>query len=333
MDTVLIFGATGTVGAYTSLHLSSLGYKVICVGRRKSDSGFFAEHNMQYLSVDVLKKSQFSKLPTRNIDHVVHLAGAMPSKMGGYEPQSYIDSIITGTYNVLEYCRKVKAKKIIFTQTRADSSYLMGTKNPIPPDIEKKFPLTGDHAIYTICKNAAVDLIEHYYHQYGLKRFILRLPTIYAYSPDKHFYVNGKKQTKAYRYLMDQAAGGNPVEIWGDPAMKKEIVYVKDVTQIMELAVKSTKDGGIYNVGTGKGNSLEEQIKGIVEVFSPPHKKSEILYKPEKPNARQFIHDISKTKRELGFRSSYPYKELLIDFKKEMQENRFAKLWGREDEA
>lgn len=40
MKTILIFGATGTLGAYISLHFHGLGYKVIAVGHRKSDNGF-----------------------------------------------------------------------------------------------------------------------------------------------------------------------------------------------------------------------------------------------------------------------------------------------------
>ena len=44
MKTILIFGATGTLGAYISLHFHGLGYKVIAVGHRKSDNGFFADY-------------------------------------------------------------------------------------------------------------------------------------------------------------------------------------------------------------------------------------------------------------------------------------------------
>ena len=48
MKTILIFGATGTLGAYISLHFHGLGYKVIAVGHRKSDNGFFADYNIPY---------------------------------------------------------------------------------------------------------------------------------------------------------------------------------------------------------------------------------------------------------------------------------------------
>lgn len=41
MKRVIIFGATGTLGVYTSLRFKELDYNVIAVGRRKSDNGFF----------------------------------------------------------------------------------------------------------------------------------------------------------------------------------------------------------------------------------------------------------------------------------------------------
>lgn len=40
MRTIVVFGATGKVGCYTALHLQEKGYKVIAVGKRKSDNGF-----------------------------------------------------------------------------------------------------------------------------------------------------------------------------------------------------------------------------------------------------------------------------------------------------
>lgn len=328
MDKVIIFGATGSVGCYTALHLKEIGYEVIAVGLRENDNGFFGEFDIPYYSVDISVPESFDILPQKNITHVCHFAGVMPSKMKGYDPQLYIDTIISGTFNVLEFIRKVNAEKIIFTQTRADSSHLMGSKKPISSDIQRTFPVNSDHSIYTICKNAALDIIEHYHAKYGLKRFILRLPTIYAYHPNAYFFVDGKIKMKAYRQIIQQAMNSEPVEIWGDPTLEKEIVYVKDLVQIIEKSIASDKDGGIYNVGRGVGVTLEEQIKGIVDVFSPKDKPSNIIYRPDKPNGRQFVHDISKTTNELGYLPYFDYHMLLDDFKLEMERKRFFKLWG-----
>ena len=327
MKRIVLFGATGTVGTYTAIELKKQGYDIVAVGRRTSDNGFFKVKGIDYYPVDITRPDTFSVLPMDDIYCVVHFAGILPAAMKGYDPQAYIDTIMSGTLNVLNYCLSVKAEKIIFSQSRADSNYLMD-QGPIPSDIVKKFPLTGDHSVYSICKNAAVDLIEHYYHQYTLKRFILRFPTIYAYHPNPYFYVNGIRKWKAYRYLIDQAIKGKTIEIWGDPQRAKEIVYVKDAIQIVQRCIDSELDGGVYNVGRGVPVTLEEQILGIVEVFSDSKHPSQVIYKPEKPNAREYVNDISKTKNELGYVPEYDYKALLLDYKKEMEAESFKKLWG-----
>lgn len=63
MQKVIVFGATGNLGAYVALYLKSKGYDVVAVGHRKNDNGFFASKGMQYLSVDITKLEDFKQLP------------------------------------------------------------------------------------------------------------------------------------------------------------------------------------------------------------------------------------------------------------------------------
>ncbi len=332
MEKIIIFGATGTVGVYTALHLKEMGYDVITVGRRKSDNGFFADYGISYFSVDITNNLDFDILPKCSIDCVIHYAGAMPARMKGYNPQEYIDTIITGTLNVLEYTKSVGAKKIIFTQSISDCFHVADGKKPIPSDINRSFPKNNDHSVYVIAKNAAVDLIEHYYYAFGIKRFILRLPTIYLYHPNPFYYVNGQKRKMFYRQFIEKAILGEPIDIWGDATKVKEIVYVKDFTQIVECCVKSNLDGGFYNVGEEECVSLDDQIKGIIEVFCSPDKISTTKYLPDMPDPSEFVFDISKTKNELGYKPKFDYITSLKDMKKEMELNPFEKLWGKEED-
>lgn len=103
MKTIMVFGATGLLGAYISLHFHGKGWKVIAVGRRKSDNGFFAGYGIPYYSVDIIMKDEFGKLPKDHIDVVAHFAGDLPASMEGYDGIRYIDSILKGTYNVLQF--------------------------------------------------------------------------------------------------------------------------------------------------------------------------------------------------------------------------------------
>ena len=70
MDTIVIFGATGSVGVYTALFLKKKGYNIIAVGQRKSDNGFFAEYDIPYYSVNIANKNDFNILPVSGVDQV-----------------------------------------------------------------------------------------------------------------------------------------------------------------------------------------------------------------------------------------------------------------------
>lgn len=174
-------------------------------------------------------------------------------------------------------------------------------------------------------------MIEHYYKEYGIKRFIIRLSRIYLYHPNPYTFTDGKKVLVSDRALIYKAMKGEPIEIWGDPCRLLETISIYDFLQIIEKALVANVDGGIYNVGSG-GTTLEERIRGIVDVFSPEGNKSKITYRPEKPNGTQFVLDIQKTIFELGYEPHYSWHDYLVNFKKEMETQPFAKLWGREED-
>ena len=311
--------------------LKEAGYDIIATGKRKSDNGFFEDMGIPYYSVDITDSESFNCLMDLGITTVIDFAGELPSRCA-FNPQALIRTITEATMNVLEFMRKTNAKKISFPTTPYDLFHLHESGIPINPDAQRSFPLTGDHSIYAIAKNAAVDLIENYYNEYGISRFILRFFTIYQYHPNAYHYADGKMRMMPYRMLMDKAANGEPICIYGDPTRVKEMVYIKDFTQVVVNAVKSDLSGGFYNIGSPTRVSLDEMIHGIVEVFSPENKKSIISYDATKPDTLQSMLDWSKTEKELNYKPQYSYIKMLEDFKQEMETEPLKKLWGtRED--
>lgn len=328
MKKVLIFGATGHTGAYLVDYclefLDKSIYEIVAIGRK--ETGYFEKRGVKYYSLDITKFRDFYKLPRENVYAVVLLAAVLPAAMEGYRPMEYLTTNIIGAYNVLEYCKEVKADRILYTQTMRDIGNFIGTEKPLTPDMPRNFSYTGDHCIYVISKNTAVDLIEHYYQEYAIKRFIFRLPTIYSYSPIDYYYVNGVRKIKAYRHMINQAIKGNPIEMWGDPTKAHDIVYVKDFCQMLCKGIIVGRNGGIYNVGTGVPISLKEQIEGMIKVFSPKDNPSVIIPRPEMPNSRSYTMDITNAKEELGYEPKYDYISYLKDFKKEMEIDRYKDL-------
>lgn len=92
-------------------------------------------------------------MPQDDVYAVVDLAATIPSYMNGYHPEQYVRSNIMGSYNLLEYCRKAKVDRILFSTTVFDISLYAKPGVVLKPDLPYNFSYKGDHAVYVITKN------------------------------------------------------------------------------------------------------------------------------------------------------------------------------------
>lgn len=323
---VIIFGATGNVGSYlfkyATEYFDGAEYEIIASGRRKTD--FFSKRGFQYYPIDLTKQEELDVLPTENVYAVMLLASEIPSYMDNYDARKYIDSIIVGGYNVLEYCRKNHVDRILYTQTVFDIS--LYPHEILAPDLKPNFSYTGDHAMYVISKNTMLEMMKHYWQEYGLKKFVFRLPTIYSYSPYPYYFPKGIKTKRPVYTMIEKALKSEPLEIYGDGSYAKDMVHVYDFSQELCKAIEANIDGGLYNIGTGIPVTIEEQIRTIVDVFSPKDNPSPIIYRKDKTCCGGFLMDITNAKQELGYEPQYNCRALFEDYKYEMSINRFAEL-------
>lgn len=329
---VVIFGATGKVGCYTALYLKEMGYDVVAVGKRKSDNGFFADYGIEFFSVDIMDRASFIVLPQEDVYAVIHMAATLPATMAGYDPRIYVEENICGTMNVLDYAVSAGVRRFVFPKSWSDILYLTGSLKPIDADAIVRFPLNNDHTIYAITKNAACDIIQHYSVKYDFKYYVLRFPNIFCYHPNPTYYVDGVKRWTGQRAIIEQAKRGDDIELWGNPEASRDVFYVKDCVQIVEKCLSANGKSGTYNVGTGWVVSRKEQIQGLIDVFGNKKHPSKIVIRADKPDSPTYLLDISKTISELGYKPKYDYLSYLKDFKKEMEINRFEKLWGKESD-
>ena len=323
---IIVLGSAGNLGMYFMDHLmknlDTEKYEMIATGTKPEYPYEF--YNGKYVKLDITNVEDFENLPKENVHAIVDFAGVLPAYLSKDDPNKYIDVNIKGTLNVLEYARKVKADRIIYTQTWADLNGYLKEKKPLKPNLLRKPIHTGDHAIYTVTKCAAVELIECYHQMYGIKNFIFRLPNIYMYSPKMYYYVDGEKKYISYRYMIQRAINGQDIELWGNPDLGKDIIYVKDLCQMIFKSLFVDRDTGTYNAGTGIKTSMREQIEGMIKVFSPKENPSKIIERPEKKDCDDFVMDITNIKEELGYEPQYNYIDYLKDYKKEMELNRFT---------
>ena len=329
MGKIVVLGATGTLGLPICRYLKDKGYDVFAVGHSLKGKELFERLGITFSTIEIEKAEQFDNLPNSNVDCVLNFAGALPAMMKESSSNAmYSDTIVRGTINVIDYMLRVGCKKLIFPQSVYDLHYLFGTPEPLSPDAERVNPLEGDHSVYVICKNAAIDIIKYYENTYGIQGIVLRLPGVYQYHPKPFILINGKKRIKLERVWIEKAKKGETLEIWGDSQRILESVCIEDFLQIIEKSIESKTAKGIYNVGNGCKTTLERKVLDIRDVFSKKENLSNVVYLPNKPNCTQYVLDIEKTKRDLGYCPQYDWKKYLINLKWHMENEPNKDIWG-----
>ena len=319
---IIVTGATGFVGRNTVDQLVKDGFEVIATSRNEKGKEYYKKLGIPFVQVDVSKPEDFDKLPQKDVEAVVHTAALLNIDIDKKTPRDYVLVNALGTYNVLEYCRKSGCKKIIYTMTHSDVNCAKEViiTEETPRQFGSRFG--PESAIpYIVSKIAGVNFIEAYVRGTGMQGISLRLPGIRGYgSPDTHL-------NCVYYQFIQKAMKSEPIEIWGEHKIKRDLVYIKDVVAAIIGTIKSKTANGVYNIGSGKGITIEDEAKAIIGAFSPPGNPSKIIYKPDINEVlkQSQIFDISKAKKDFGYNPKYSYADAMKDMKKEIDKQKQTK--------
>lgn len=330
---IIIFGATSKVAMrLIGDYLIKTNFELIAVGRKSTD--YFNQIGIKYIQGDIRNSSLFESLPKDNIFAVYNFAGVQPSILNMTEKddhraliQEYIDVNIKGVADILEYCKVVNANRYIFTDSHRVYENYWENGRFITSDMPVNINYSGDHSMYAISKYTSVMISEYYKSFFGIKTFVFRLPMIYGLSETDTYLVNGQPKRMPWLSIIKQAMDGIPLEVWGDPMMKKDYVSIHNAAQILYKALIAENDGGEYIIGTGEAVTTEEFIKTIASVFSPKGENHEIVYKPQMKAYKCAIYDMSKEKAELGYDPDN-LRTMLIKIKNEMESTGIIEKWG-----
>jgi UDP-glucose 4-epimerase len=318
---VLITGGHGFIARYLVRAITAEGWTVMTPGREELDV-------TNPSSIDSFFQDKKFKP-----DAVVHLAALL--MIDGHHAQEYFRVNSFGAYNVLEMCRRSGIKKIVYAMTHSDQN-----KSP--------FPLVSEHEDYCVfgtnsfdpahnaipfiaSKIAAMKMVEAYDREGVVQGISLRLSNIRGYgSRDTHY-------NSPFHQFIRKAIDGEDIEVWGDPpSTKRDMIYIKDVCSAFVAALKS-KEHGTFNIGSGMGYTIEDEVKEIIQVFGNPLKTPQIIYRRDLPEVRKknCIFNINKAVCKLGWSPRYDYRQGLFDFKKEMvidsNRRRLMKKEGRSE--
>ena len=166
---ILVTGAKGFIGSHLVEALVRMGYDVKAFVQYNS---FNSSGWLEQCGADV--KNQFETFfgdvrdphgvqsSMSNCDAVLHLAALIAIPFSYYSPDTYVDTNVKGTLNVLQSARAQKLQRIVHTST----SEVYGTAKFVP--ITEDHPLTGQSP-YSASKIAADQLAYSFFASFELR--------------------------------------------------------------------------------------------------------------------------------------------------------------------
>jgi nucleoside-diphosphate-sugar epimerase len=202
-----------------------------------------------------------SELIGRHFDAVINLAARAGVRASITDPWVYIDTNVTGTLNLLEFCLQEGIKKFVLAST--SSIYGDDAPRPTPESSSSDKPLQA----YAASKKAAEALAHAYHHLHGLDVSILRYFTVYgpAGRPDMVMF-------RFAKWILE----GLPVQLFGDGNQSRGFTYVDDIARGTISAIKPL-GYEIVNLGGHELLNINDLIKKMEDLTG---KKAEILNHP-----------------------------------------------------
>ena len=200
----------------------------------------------------------------KGIDVVFHLAALISIPYSYYSPESYADTNVKGTLNVLQAARDVQCERILITST----SEVYGTAEYVP--IDERHPLKAQSP-YSATKIGADKLAEAFFKSFNLPVTIVR-----------PFNTFGPRQSARaiIPTIITQLIDGNEEIKLGALSPTRDFVYVKDTVQgFIEIAKSSRTFGEEINIATQNEISMGDLAKKIIQIINP---KAKILSVEEK---------------------------------------------------
>lgn len=286
---ILVLGGTGFIGSHIVDGLLKEGHFVKVLGRKNkyienNDSGL-----LEYVQAD-FSDSLVILEALIGIDAVIHLISSTVPSTSNSDPIADIQSNLVNSVNLFKAMRQSGVKRIMYFSSG-------GTVYGNP----KKLPISESHpthpiSSYGIIKLAIENYLFMYQELYGLDPIIFRLSN--PYGPRQgHLGSQGVIGT-----FMNQILQGQPIKIWGDGSVIRDYIYIADVVSACLMGLK-LEQGGIFNIGSGCGESLLSIINTIQECTKS---ETEIIFEPSRGfDVKEVVLDISLAKEKLSWEPKY----------------------------
>ncbi|MCK9329240.1 MAG: SDR family NAD(P)-dependent oxidoreductase [Candidatus Cloacimonetes bacterium] len=316
---ILVTGGAGFIGSHLCETLVKQHHKVICVDnfcdfynpkiKENNLKELNKYPNFKFYNIDIRNVTElnavFSKEPFDLMIHLAAMAGVRPSIEN---PQLYFDVNITGTVNLLEFCKKYNVKKIIF----ASSSSVYGNNHKVP--FEESDPVDNPISPYAATKKSG-ELICHTYHTlYNMSIACLRFFTVYG---------PRQRPDLAIHKFTNMILNDEPIPVFGDGTTQRDYTYIDDILDGITKCIDYVFFGNkyqIFNLGESSTISLVEMISTIENTLNKKAKKN--ILPMQAGDVNRTFANISKSKKLLNYNPQTKFTEGIkkfIDWKLQTQ--------------
>lgn len=302
MKKVLVTGADGFIGSHLTEELVKKGHEVraFCFYNSFGRWGW-----LDSLSKDIMKSVEVFcgdirdpngvRTAMQGVDEVFHLAALIAIPFSYHSPDSYIDTNIKGTLNVLQAARDLKTSKIMITST----SEVYGTAQYVP--IDEKHPFQGQSP-YSATKIGADRLAESFYRSFNLPVVIVR-----------PFNTYGPRQSAraVIPTIISQLLAGKEEIKLGSVTPTRDFNYVKDTAAGFIAIAESDKTiGQEINIAAQQEISIGELATEIINQINPNAKIlcDEHRLRPDKSEVNRLLGSNEKIKRLTNWTPQYSLK-------------------------
>lgn len=245
---------------------------------------------------------------TREVDVAVHLAGQVAVTTSVSNPRLDFESNALSTFNLLEAARLSERKPIVLyastnkvyggmEEVRVIEEQTCYSYADYPMGIPETYPLDF-HSPYGCSKGTGDQYIRDYQRIYGIPTVVLRQSCIYG---PRQF---GIEDQGWLAWFVIAAVTGKPITIYGNGKQVRDVLYVEDLLDVFDLAIKNIDivSGEIFNIGGGPENTLSvwQEFGPILERILG--KKIPVNWGEWRPGDQSiYVSDIRKAERELGW--------------------------------
>ena len=312
---VLVTGADGFIGSHLTERLVQEGARVraFCVYNSQGSWGWLDGLPKEIKqSIDVrlgdIRDSHFVETATADIDTVFHLAALIAIPYSYVAPESFVDTNVRGTLNVLEAARRTGVRRVIQTST----SEVYGTPETTP--ILETHPLNAQSP-YAATKVAADQLALAFQRSFGTPVVVLR--PFNTYGP--------RQSVRAVlpAILIQLLKGQRKVSL-GRLDPRRDLTYVSDtVDGFVRAAVTADIEGQTIQLGTGRSVSIAELFDTACRALGV---EAEVVEDPARlrPDASEVLvlqSDPEKARRLLGWEPQVALEDGLAQTAKWLQEH------------